>query len=140
MLSTPPSGAWITKRPRSAMIPTLALDSEGGFRLALGSPGGVSIIAYVTKTILGVLDWGLTGAEAIELPNVVARNGSVAIEGERADGLVEALRSFGHDVSGVAYEGSGIHIIEIDSDGTISGAADSRREGTFRVSGRWPVP
>jgi gamma-glutamyltranspeptidase/glutathione hydrolase len=124
------------KRPRSAMIPMLVLNSDGSIRLAVGSPGGASIIAYVTKTIVGVLDWGLTGAESIELPNVVARNGSVAIEGGRSDGLVAALRSFGHDVSGVAYEGSGIHIIEIDSDGTISGAADSRREGTFRVSGR----
>jgi gamma-glutamyltranspeptidase/glutathione hydrolase len=124
------------KRPRSAMIPMLVLNSDGSIRLAVGSPGGASIIAYVTKTIVGVLDWGLTGADAIELPNVVARNGSVAIEGGRADSLVEALRSFGHDVSGIAYEGSGIQIIEIDSDGTISGAADSRREGTFRVSGR----
>jgi gamma-glutamyltranspeptidase/glutathione hydrolase len=123
------------KRPRSAMIPMLVLNSDGSFRLAVGSPGGVSIIAYVTKTIVGVLDWGLSGAESIELPNVVARGGSVAIEGERADGLVKALGGFGHNVSGTAYEGSGLHIIEIDSDGTISGGADSRREGTFRVSG-----
>jgi gamma-glutamyltranspeptidase/glutathione hydrolase len=124
------------KRPRSAMIPMLVLNSDGSFRLAVGSPGGVSIIAYVTKTIVGVLDWGLSGAESIELPNVVARGGSVAIEGDRAGGLVEALGDFGHDVSGTAYEGSGIHLIEIDSNGTISGGADSRREGTFRVSGR----
>ena len=124
------------KRPRSAMVPMLVLNPDGSIRLAVGSPGGASIIAYVTKTIVGVLDWGLSGAESIELPNVVAHNGSIAIEGERADGLVEALRNFGHDVSGTAYEGSGIHIIEIDSDGTISGGADSRREGTFRVSGR----
>jgi gamma-glutamyltranspeptidase/glutathione hydrolase len=124
------------KRPRSAMIPMLVLDADGSFRLALGSPGGVSIIAYVTKTIVGVLDWGLSGAESIELPNVVARGGSIAIEGDRANGLVEALRSFGHDVSGTAYEGSGIHLLEIDSDGTLRGAADSRRQGTFRVSDR----
>jgi len=124
------------KRPRSGMIPMLVLNSDGSIRLAVGSPGGASIIAYVTKTIVGVLDWGLTGAESIELPNVVARNGSVAIEGDRAGGLVEALRNFGHDVNGTAYEGSGLHIIEIDSDGTITGGADSRREGTFRVSGR----
>jgi gamma-glutamyltranspeptidase/glutathione hydrolase len=124
------------KRPRSAMIPMLVLDSDGSFRLALGSPGGISIIAYVTKTIVGVLDWSLSGAESIELPSVVARGGSVAIEGDRAGGLVEALAEFGHDVNGTAYEGSGIHLIEIDSDGTVSGAADSRREGTFRVSGR----
>jgi gamma-glutamyltranspeptidase/glutathione hydrolase len=124
------------KRPRSGMIPMLVLNSDGSIRLAVGSPGGASIIAYVTKTIVGVLDWGLTGAESIELPNVVARNGSVAIEGDRGDGLVEALRNFGHNVSGTAYEGSGIHLIEIDPDGTISGGADSRREGTFRVSRR----
>jgi gamma-glutamyltranspeptidase/glutathione hydrolase len=123
------------KRPRSAMIPTLVLDPDRSIRLALGSPGGVSIIAYVTKTIVGVLDWGLSGADSVELPNVVPRGGSVAIEGGRDDGLVEALGDFGHDVSGVAYEGSGIHLIEIDSDGTITGAADSRREGTFRLAG-----
>lgn len=122
------------KRPRSSMIPMLVLNADGSIRLAVGSPGGPSIIAYVTKTIVGVLDWGLTGAESIELPSVVARDGSVAIEGDRAGGLVEALRSFGHDVSGTAYEGSGIHLIEIDPDGTIRGGADSRREGTFRVS------
>jgi gamma-glutamyltranspeptidase/glutathione hydrolase len=122
------------KRPRSAMIPTLVLDSEGRFRLALGSPGGVSIIAYVTKTLLGVLDWGLTGAEAIELPSVVARGGMIAIEGDRAGGLVEALRDFGHIVGGTAYEGSGIHLIEVASDGTLRGGVDSRREGTFRAS------
>lgn len=124
------------KRPRSAMIPTLVLDSDGGFRLALGSPGGISIIAYVTKTIIGVLDWGLSGAEAIELPNVVARGGSVAIEGDRDGELVEALADFGHDVSGTAYEGSGIHLIEVGPDGAIRGGADSRREGTFRASDR----
>ncbi len=123
------------KRPRSAMIPTLVLDSDGSVRLALGSPGGVAIIAYVTKTIVGVLDWGLSGAEAIELPSVVARDGTVAIEGDRDGGLVEALRDLGHDVSGTAYEGSGIHLIEFDSDGAIRGGVDSRREGTFRVSG-----
>jgi gamma-glutamyltranspeptidase/glutathione hydrolase len=122
------------KRPRSAMIPLLVLDTDGSPRLALGSPGGISIIAYVTKTIVGVLDWGLSGAEAIELPSVVPRGGSVAIEGDRAGALVEALRDFGHDVGGTAYEGSGIHLIEIDTEGVIRGGADSRREGTFRVS------
>ncbi len=122
------------KRPRSAMIPTMVLDSNGCLRLSLGSPGGIAIIAYVAKTIIGVLDWGLSGAEAIELPSVVPRDGSVAIEGDRAGELVEALADFGHDVSGTAYEGSGIHLIETDSDGTIRGGVDSRREGTFRVS------
>jgi gamma-glutamyltranspeptidase/glutathione hydrolase len=123
------------KRPRSAMIPIMVLDSDGSLRLSLGSPGGIAIIAYVTKTIVGVLDWGLSGAESIELPSVVARDGGVAIEGDRAGELVEALADFGHDVSGTAYEGSGIHLIEIDPDGTIRGGVDSRREGTFRVSG-----
>jgi len=68
------------KRPRSSMAPSIVFNPEGEFLFSTGSPGGNSIIAYTAKTIVGILDWGLTPQEAIELPNLIARNGRVAVE------------------------------------------------------------
>jgi gamma-glutamyltranspeptidase/glutathione hydrolase len=120
-----------SKRPRSSMSPTIVFEKDDPV-IALGSPGGSSIIAYVSKTLVGFLDWGLSRDEAIALPNVVARNGSVAVEesSESAE-LIAALEGLGHVVQGSASENSGIHLIELQPDSTISGSADPRREGTF---------
>jgi len=68
------------KRPRSSMSPTIVFNPDGEFLFTTGSPGGNSIIAYTAKTIVGILDWGLTPQQAIELPNVIARNGRVSME------------------------------------------------------------
>ncbi|HYE45285.1 MAG TPA: gamma-glutamyltransferase family protein, partial [Caulobacter sp.] len=61
------------KRPRSSMTPVIILDGQGRFVGAVGSPGGNAIPAYVAKTLVGVLDWGLPMQAAIDLPNLVAR-------------------------------------------------------------------
>jgi gamma-glutamyltranspeptidase/glutathione hydrolase len=111
------------------MSPTLVFE-DGAFRLAVGSPGGNAIIGYVSKVIIGVLDWGLTPQQAIELPNVVAR-GPVAAESARMDpALLETLKAMGHQFSGGrGGEGSGLHAILLTRDGKLVGGADSRREG-----------
>ncbi len=118
------------KKPRSSMSPTLVFE-DGRFRLAVGSPGGNAIIAYVSKAIVGMLDWKLTPQQAIELPNVVAR-GTVAIEESRfKPQLLQALRALGHEprTGRGAGEGSGLHAVMLMPDGTLAGGADSRREG-----------
>jgi len=119
------------KRPRSSMSPTIALDQDGNFRLATGSPGGNSIIAYTAKTLVGMLDWGLSPQEAINLPNVVARGDTVRVETERAqEGQIEALRERGFTVKESAGENSGLSIILRHPDGRLEGGVDPRREGT----------
>lgn len=118
------------KKPRSSMAPTVVF-RDGMFELAVGSPGGNAIIAYVSKAIVGMLDWGLSPQQAVELPNVIAR-GAVVVETSRADpALVSALRERGHrfaEARGTA-EGSGLHAVRRLSDGRLVGAADPRREG-----------
>jgi len=37
---------------------------------------------FLLKTIVGMVDWGLSPQEAIELPNVIARNGSLRLEAQ----------------------------------------------------------
>lgn len=118
------------KRPRSSMSPTIVLDKNNDFVMATGSPGGNNIIAYVAKSLVGVLDWNLSPAEAAALPNVVGRGDKIRAEKDKASAeLVEALKSFGHDVDNSRGENSGLSIIYKHPDGRLEGGADPRREG-----------
>lgn len=122
------------KKPRSSMAPTLVFDSEGKFELAVGSPGGNAIIAYVVKAIVGMLDWNLTPTDAISLPNMIARTTPVALERGRASPeLVTGLEALGQKFrDGAGAEGSGLHAIRVTPTGLVGGA-DPRREGVARV-------
>ncbi|MDP5053816.1 MAG: gamma-glutamyltransferase, partial [Congregibacter sp.] len=120
------------KRPRSSMSPTIVLNSDGSFRMATGSPGGNSIIAYTLKTLVGVIDWNLTPQEAVNLPNVVARGDTVRVESDRATPeLLESLRKFGFSVKESEGEISGLSVILRHDDGELEGGVDPRREGTI---------
>lgn len=118
------------KRPRSSMSPTLIFDAEGDLVLVTGSPGGNSIVAYVAKTIVGILDWGKTAEEAVALPNIIARGEQVNVEVDRDGGpeAAQALRDMGYKVLERRGENSGLHVIIVREDG-LEGAADPRREG-----------
>jgi gamma-glutamyltranspeptidase/glutathione hydrolase len=116
------------KRPRSAQSPTLVFDGSGRLALALGSPGGTRIIAYVVKTLIGVLDWGLDIQAAISLPNHAVRRGRIDLErGTALEAIAPQLRALGHKVRVRALT-SGIQGIA-RSDGVLTGGADPRREG-----------
>lgn len=137
------------KRPRSSMAPHIVFNADGDFAFTTGSPGGNAILAYTAKSIVGMVDWGLSPQEAIELPNVIARNGRVRLEAQNIpmedtdevqragpaqefgmdSATVEGLEALGHDVVRSRGEISGLHIIAVAPDGTLIGGADPRREG-----------
>ena len=129
------------KRPRSSMSPTLVFDADGDFFMATGSPGGNSIIAYVSKTLTAVLDWGVDAQAAAALPNVIARGKTVRVESTDETGATwaAALRDAGFDVKEVQGEISGIHII-VARDDHYEGGADPRREGVATEIIRSPLP
>ena len=62
------------KRPRSSMSPTIVLDHGTPF-LALGSPGGSTIITTVLQILVDRLDQGMTLPQAILDPRASQRNG-----------------------------------------------------------------
>jgi gamma-glutamyltranspeptidase/glutathione hydrolase len=61
------------KRPRSSMSPTIVF-AHGRPVLALGSPGGATIITTVLQILIEYLDRGRTLPEAIAAPRVSQRN------------------------------------------------------------------
>ena len=119
------------KRPRSSMSPTIIFDENGDPMMLTGSAGGSSILAYSTKTILAIFDWGLSAQEAIDFPNVVARGETVGVEASAVGGqaIADDLAARGYSVQEGRGENSGLHIIVVTPDG-MTGAADSRRHGT----------
>ncbi|EHB54929.1 gamma-glutamyltransferase [Mycolicibacterium rhodesiae JS60] len=132
------------KRPRSSMAPTLVFDQKpngdrGALYAVVGSPGGSTIIQYVTKTLVGVLDWGLDPQQAVSMVDFGAANTpKTNVGGEHPvidttddgvhDPLVEGLRKLGHDVN-LADQSSGLSAIVREPLGGWIGGADPRREG-----------
>jgi gamma-glutamyltranspeptidase/glutathione hydrolase len=119
------------KRPRSAMAPSIVFMPDGRFKLAVGSPGGPSIITFVAKALIGALDWNMTMDDAIELPNIVATSDQGVLLED--DAVAKALEAMGHSVT-VRRITSGLQgIMAVYDDAAAlshyDGGADSRREG-----------
>src|SRR5690606_36887856 len=98
--------------------------------LVTGSPGGNSIIGYVTKSLAAVLDWGASAQQAAALPNIVARGPVVSVETATDTGRAWSamLGDAGFTVREVAGENSGLNLIVARPD-RLEGGADPRREG-----------
>jgi gamma-glutamyltranspeptidase/glutathione hydrolase len=120
------------KRPRSAMSPTLVFDKQTKqLVLATGSPGGSTIINYVSKVLVGTLDWKLNVQQAISLPNFGSRNGPTELEaGKFSNDVVSQLKARGHEVRQVELN-SGLQGLQRTPTGWFGGA-DPRREGIVR--------
>lgn len=116
------------KRPRSSMAPTIVL-TDGQPSILIGSPGGSRIINYVAGSLVRMIDMGMDPQAAINAGHIVNRNGTTDLEeGTPAADMIEAFLEFGQDTN-VANLNSGLHVITIAPDGTLTGAADPRREG-----------
>lgn len=115
------------KRPRSSMAPTIV--RRGGQPvLVLGSPGGSSIIGYVTSALIAHLDWGMDVQQAVAAGHLLNRFGIYDLEaGTEAEALADPLRALGYEVR-LGAQTSGLHAISIGPDG-LRGGADPRREG-----------
>lgn len=121
------------KRPRSSMAPTIILHRDHSLAGAIGSPGGNAILAYVSKALVGIIDWKLPMDQAFALPNLVARGSSFAGEASRFTPEQRAgMAKRGVEVRAGSGEDSGLHGVLIRN-GRFEGAADPRRDGVARA-------
>ena len=117
------------KRPLSSMAPTVVFDRDGRAVLALGSAGGKRIIMHVTKTLIGVIDFGLPLQQAIDLPNMYFGGGGLEVEqNSMLSAMADGLGKFGQKVRPVDLGSKVNGAQRIGNSWT--GAADPRSEGT----------
>ncbi len=119
------------KRPRSSMSPTLVL-KDGRLVLAVGSPGGSTIITTVLQILVDRFERGMTLPQAIADPRVSENNldASAVEPAFRAGGYAGALRGLGHRfVPAPGGEIGAATGIEVLPDGRYEAAAEPVRRG-----------
>jgi gamma-glutamyltranspeptidase / glutathione hydrolase len=119
------------KRPRSSMSPTIVMKDGKPF-LAVGSPGGATIITSVSQTILGYLDRGLPLVDAIAAARLSSRNVMDRTEGAEpallASPVAAGLTSLGHRLTNAGEIGAVTAIRSLDG-GRFEAAAETVRRG-----------
>jgi gamma-glutamyltranspeptidase/glutathione hydrolase len=123
------------KRPRSSMSPTIVLRGGKPF-LALGSPGGSTIITTVLQTLTNRLDREMTLPEAIAAPRASQRNTpTVTAEQSFIDTYGEALKPYGHQLVAAGAPGTSaaeigaVAALEFLPGGATLAAAEPTRRG-----------
>ena len=109
------------------MSPFVVFDADGQLVLALGSPGGKSIIGYVARVLYEVVALQRPLADAIAASHIIDTGSQLRIEPGLDADVVEALVAIGHQPV-MRAQTSGLHAIQKTADGWL-GVADPRREG-----------
>jgi gamma-glutamyltranspeptidase/glutathione hydrolase len=117
------------KRITSSMSPMIVL-FNGKPRYALGLPGGLRIFPSVMQAISNLIDHGMSVQEAVEAPRLWTQGFGVEVERGMSVEVLARLRDRGHDVLATGSVGGGMSAIGFDEDGTLTGAACWRADGT----------
>lgn len=126
------------KRPRSSMSPTIVL-SHGRPVLAVGSPGGATIITTALQILMQRIDLGMSLPDALAAPRASSRN--LALEGEPAflaspEG--QALVAKGHKFTTNPAIGAATGI-ELKRYGIAQAVAEPVRRGGGSAMVVWPI-
>lgn len=116
------------KRPRSSIAPTIVLN-HGKPLMALGSPGGSTIITTVLQTLVNRVDRNDNLVEAIARPRASQRNtATVTAEPAFIKAYGPALEAYGHTFTPVDEIGAATGV-EILPGGLFLAAAETTRRG-----------
>ncbi|MCM2987773.1 gamma-glutamyltransferase [Bacillus safensis] len=119
------------KRPLSSMTPTIIFkDSEPV--MTVGSPGGTTIIASVSQTILNLLEYDMELQDAVEEPRIYTNSPtSYRYEVGVPLDVRTKLNDMGHRFGSSPIDIGNVQALLIDRKaGTFTGVADSSRNGT----------
>jgi len=127
------------KRPRSSMAPTIVL-RDGQPLLALGSPGGATIITTVLQILVNRLDLGMSLDEAIAAPRASQRNTTTTeAELEFLDRYETALKARGQQFTTNPEIGAATGL-EFRTSGEVLAAAEPTRRGGGSALVLHPLP
>ncbi|GAA1597447.1 gamma-glutamyltransferase [Actinoplanes couchii] len=127
------------KRPRSSMSPTIVLKDGKPF-LALGSPGGATIITTVLQVLVNRIDLGMTLPEAMAAPRASQRN-SAGIQAEPAfrARYGPSLSPLGHTFAADVAELGAATAIEFTRGGGFIASAEPVRRGGGAAAVNSPI-
>lgn len=121
------------KRVPTSMAPVMILkDSKPLF--ALGLPGALRIFPSAFQSIVNIIDHGMDIQQAVEAPRIWSQGHELEIEPGHA-GIEQDLTDRGYEVKVVPHIGGGMNGIAFDEDGTATGAACWRADGTVIAHG-----
>lgn len=124
------------KRPRSSMSPTIVLDRRDRPVLALGSPGGSTIITTVLQILLNRFELGMSIEAALAAPRAAPNNTDpVLAEPAYVDRWRGPLAALGHRIRPIAPVGDSLAeigaatAIEFGPRGLLTAVAEPDRRG-----------
>jgi gamma-glutamyltranspeptidase/glutathione hydrolase len=117
------------KRVTTSMSPMMAL-FDGKLVYALGLPGGKRIFPGAMQALINLIDHGMSLQEAVEAPRVFTEGNMLEVERAIPESVRGELQAMGHKVAEMATVGGGMNAIRFHDDGTLSGAACWRADGT----------
>ncbi len=121
------------KTPLSSMTPTIVTEN-GRLRMAVGTPGGSTIITQVLQIILNVLEYDMDASTAVSASRIHHQwfPDTLRVEPWGLDALtLQELKRRGHKIRQTNPWGNS-NLIIVKPDGTLEGAADPRGEGEAR--------
>lgn len=117
------------KRVTTSMSPMMAL-RDGRLIYALGLPGGRKIFPSAWQALVNLLDHGMTLQEAVEAPRIWTEGPVLEVEHGVPETVREGLRVRGHKLQVMPAVAGGMNAIQFHDDGSMSGAACWRADGS----------
>src|SRR5690606_22415382 len=122
------------KRPRSSMAPTIVVD-DGRPILAVGSPGGSTIITTVLQILINRYEFGMSLPRAVAAPRATQRNTAATLaEPAFLEAYGDALRARGHVLEPTAVRRAG-PALDVQEGGRIRAVAEPCRRGGGSAAG-----
>ncbi len=120
------------KRMLSSMTPTI-VEKDGKFLMAVGTPGGSTIITSVFQTILNVIEHGMTmqqAVNALKFHHQWLPDRTVFEPNAFNEKTLQALKSRGYIIDAQKGTLGRMDCILLRPDGTLEGASDPRADNT----------
>ena len=122
------------KRLTTSMSPMMAL-RDGKVRYALGLPGGRKIFPSALQALLNLIDHGMALQEAVEAPRIWTEGPVLEVEHGIPAPVRQDLEARGHTLKIMPTVAGGMNAIQFHDDGTMTGAACWRADGTAAALG-----
>jgi gamma-glutamyltranspeptidase/glutathione hydrolase len=117
------------KRVTSSMSPFMAI-RDGRPILALGLPGGLRIFGSVMQALVNYIEHEMSVQEIVEAPRIWTQGDILEVEAGIDASVRSELEALGHRVVTVPHVGGGMNAIAINDNGSLTGAACWRADGT----------